>query len=95
MPVVADNSLDSSTYRYNGLNWRITKLEDTSKADGYDQQRQMYYSANWQLLEEDINDDYPSSSDPTRRVQYIWAPPRATSMTSSAAGRRSDLSPSN
>ena len=32
----------------------------------------MYYSADWQLLEEHINDDLASSSDVDRHVQYLW-----------------------
>lgn len=37
----------------------------------------MYYSANWQLCEERIDDDSPFTDDPThadidRHVQYVW-----------------------
>jgi hypothetical protein len=49
-------------YAYNGLNWRILKKADTDASGSVDQQRLMYYSANWQPLQEFIDDDstFPS-----------------------------------
>jgi RHS repeat-associated protein len=76
-------------YVYNGLNWRILKQADTNASGGggdagLDQQRIMYYSANWQLLQEFIDDDstFPSGGegqaaldgDNDRRMQYLWGP---------------------
>ncbi len=61
-----------SEYRYNGLNWRT--LKRTYLFSG-DQQRLMYYSANWQLLEERIDDDWSAqSSTDDRHMQYVWGP---------------------
>ncbi len=67
-------------YAYNGLNWRIIKRSDSDLVDSInalDQQRLMYYSPSWQLLEERIDDDAPFTSDPQaadidRQVQYVW-----------------------
>ncbi|MEE8154260.1 MAG: RHS repeat-associated core domain-containing protein [Phycisphaerales bacterium] len=65
-------------YEYNGLNWRIIKRADTpGSASGLDQQRMMYYSTAWQLLEERIDDDStfptdPNDADIDRHVQYVW-----------------------
>jgi RHS repeat-associated protein len=76
-------------YVYNGLNWRILKQADTNASGGggdagLDQQRIMFYSANWQLLQEFIDDDstFPSggagqaalAGDNERRMQYLWGP---------------------
>ncbi|MCW5777312.1 MAG: RHS repeat-associated core domain-containing protein [Phycisphaeraceae bacterium] len=59
---------------YNGLHWRTVKRADTSEPpDGeLDQQRLLYYSASWQLIEERI-DDYEEEPDGTDRVaQLFW-----------------------
>jgi len=71
-------------YAYNGLNWRILKQADTDASGSVDQQRLMFYSANWQLLQEFIDDDstFPSGGagqaaldgDNERRMQYLWGP---------------------
>jgi len=63
-------------YEYNGLNWRTVKKADTTlPADGtLDQQRIMYYSPAWQLLEERIDDDLPGADGDERHVQYVWGP---------------------
>jgi len=34
----------------------------------------MFYSANWQLVEERIDDDYLNNAGVNRRFQYIWGP---------------------
>ncbi|MDY7108220.1 MAG: hypothetical protein SYC29_06240, partial [Planctomycetota bacterium] len=47
-----------AAYVYNGLNWRILKQADTDGTGGPDQQRLMHYSDRWQLLEEDVWDDW-------------------------------------
>jgi hypothetical protein len=65
-------------YRYNGLNWRVLKLADTSTPPdmSLNQKRLMYYSGpgSWQLLEERIDDDVdaqePNGVD--RHMQYVW-----------------------
>ena len=66
-------------YVYNGLNWRIIRRADTDLNGALDQQRIMYYSAGWQLLEERIDDDSPFTPDPLaadvdRHVQHMWGP---------------------
>lgn len=72
---------DRAEYEYNGLNWRVIKRADSDLTDGnnvLDQQRIMYYSASWQLLEERIDDDgptfpdSPTSTDIDRHMQYAW-----------------------
>ncbi len=62
---------------YNGLNWRVLKWSDATHgaAGELTQRRAMYYSPNWQLLEELIDDNWNSESgaeDHTRRMLYIW-----------------------
>lgn len=63
-------------YSYNGLGWRVSKLSDTAKGayDGVlDQERRMYYSASWQLLEEQIDDSASSGwSGADRIAQQFW-----------------------
>lgn len=65
-------------YRYNGLNWRVGKLADTDNDGAIDEQRLIYYTANWQIAEERVTDRSTWSWDPTtgidRYVQYIWGP---------------------
>jgi len=64
--------------RYNGLTWRIRKRADmeTPPAGEPTQERVMYYSASWQLLEERITDDLlveaPAEPEVNRHMQYIW-----------------------
>ena len=62
-------------YAYSGLNWRTIKRADTTTPfDGIlDEQRIMYYSSDWQLLEERIDDDLASGTI-DRHVQYVWGP---------------------
>jgi RHS repeat-associated protein len=55
---------DVAEYQYNGLNWRTLKKVDTDANGTLDQQRRMYYSASWQLLQEDVGS--------TTHVQYFW-----------------------
>ena len=55
------------------------KRGDTDLDGTLDQQRIMYYSAGWQLLEERIDDDSPFTPDPLaadidRHVQHMWGP---------------------
>ena len=62
-------------YEYNGLNWRTIRRADTTPADAthaLDQKRLMYYGPEWQLLEERIDDAYPSSPGINRHTQYVW-----------------------
>jgi hypothetical protein len=82
---VAYDSVVRAEYVYNGLHWRIIKRSDiltpgsppTFVPDGtLDQERHMYYTANWQLLQEVIDDDIDASSPdgPDRVIQYAWGP---------------------
>ncbi|MCC6678250.1 MAG: hypothetical protein IT436_14005, partial [Phycisphaerales bacterium] len=71
-------------YRYNPLHWRVLAQVDTNAGgNGIDQQRAMYYSAGWQLVQEDIDDFTNCNPDaggctPTpdgtidRRAQEFW-----------------------
>jgi hypothetical protein len=67
-------------YRYNGLHWRVSKEADLRGAtandppDGdIDQQRLMYYTTDWRLIQEDINDDVDANNDDAdRRFIYIY-----------------------
>lgn len=72
-------------YRYNPLHWRVLAQVDTNPGgNGIDQQRAMYYSAGWQLVQEDIDDFTNCNPDasgggctPTpdginRRAQEFW-----------------------
>jgi RHS repeat-associated protein len=66
-----------SEFVYNGLNWRIVKEADTDANGSPDQQRFIFYSAAWQIVEERIDDDYPFPTDPAaadheRTMQYVW-----------------------
>jgi RHS repeat-associated protein len=66
-----------SVYTYNALNWRIMKQADLdyiSETNPLDQERKMYYSADWQVLEERIDEDYIANPGVNRRMQYIWGP---------------------
>jgi RHS repeat-associated protein len=71
------SSVPRSVYTYNALNWRIMKQADLdyiSETNPLDQERKMYYSANWQVLEERIDEDYIANPGVNRRMQYIWGP---------------------
>jgi len=50
-------------YQYNGLHWRIVIDADHSTPAGFDRRTTMYYSAGWQLLQEDI-DDHTNNGSP-------------------------------
>lgn len=71
---VQAGSSQRGKYEYNALNWRTVKLVETSiPADTtWDVQTVMYYSANWQLLEERIDEADPFGSGDVKRRQYIW-----------------------
>ena len=61
-------------YQYNGLHWRIVVDADRSSPAGFDRRTSMYYSAGWQLLQEDI-DDHTNNSTPdgvNSRSQEVW-----------------------
>jgi len=67
----------SGEYACNGLKWRIMKQADTDGTGGADQQRLLHYAAApgiWQLLEEDVRDDWSEQTpgDVDRHVQYVW-----------------------
>ncbi|MCI0629301.1 MAG: dockerin type I domain-containing protein [Phycisphaerales bacterium] len=86
---VTYGSTDRAIYTYNGLNWRISKQADVdliSETDPLDEKRFMFYSANWQLLEERIDNEWPFqpgavkegdtsyADDIETHLQYIWGP---------------------
>ena len=43
--------------KYNGLAWCIVKTSDTDADGNLDQRRFRYYNAEWQLVEERIDDE--------------------------------------
>jgi len=74
------NSSTRGKYEYNALHWRTVKQADSdgsgeSGDSALDQQRVMIYSANWQLLEEYVDDDVPLDTGPSdidRHFQNFW-----------------------
>ncbi|HYE03247.1 MAG TPA: RHS repeat-associated core domain-containing protein [Phycisphaerales bacterium] len=58
---------------YNGLHWRtVRKLDTTTPANGLDEKRQMYYSAAWQMVQEEIDTDYVNNPGTNNRAQQVW-----------------------
>jgi len=71
--VGSDTRIENS---YNALNWRVSSRADTDvPGDGsLDEERIMYYNAGWQLVEEDIYEDW-SSGNPgavDERRAHFW-----------------------
>jgi len=70
-------------YEYNALHWRTVKRADVDDVipatpdAALDQERVLIYSANWQLLEEYVDDEAPLDTGPSdidRHFQNFWAP---------------------
>ncbi len=61
-------------YEYNALHWRTVKRSRNPVVGGpdLDEMRLMYYSANWQLLEERIDRSWSSGFTEDERAQTIW-----------------------
>ncbi len=60
-------------YEYNALHWRSVKRSRSLGAGGLDEMRLMYYSANWQLLEQRIDRQWPGSGfTEDERAQTFW-----------------------
>ncbi|MBC7834514.1 MAG: hypothetical protein H7Y88_05360 [Phycisphaerales bacterium] len=79
MVTVQLDSVPSSTAitlnesEYNGLHWRTVKRSDTTPVpNGLDERRLMYYSAAWQMIQEDIDLSYVSSPGTNNRAQQVW-----------------------
>ena len=70
----SETVVDVHVAEYNGLNWRTKKYRDTSSSapDGLDQERLLYYSASWQLLEERIDDAFLEDVSIIRHMHYVW-----------------------
>ncbi|MFO0828665.1 MAG: RHS repeat-associated core domain-containing protein [Phycisphaerales bacterium] len=69
----ADGGCTRSTYRYDGLNHRCTIDRDTDASGSYDEHRSLYYSADWQVLEERVDNTSPFNGATTDRVvQNVW-----------------------
>ncbi|MCC6230521.1 MAG: RHS repeat-associated core domain-containing protein [Phycisphaerales bacterium] len=61
-------------YQYNGLHWRVVGDSDRATPTGLDRRTYMYYSAGWQLLQEDV-DDFTNGQSPdgvNSRSQEVW-----------------------
>ncbi|MBC7834513.1 MAG: hypothetical protein H7Y88_05355, partial [Phycisphaerales bacterium] len=72
---------------YNGLHWRTVKKTDTTSVpNGLDQKRVMYYSAAWQMIQEDIDHSYLTSPGTNDRAQQVWG----LRYIDDAAARRTD-----
>lgn len=62
-------------YEYNGLSMRCVKrLDDPNDpTSGIDEQRLLYYSGQWQIVAEHIDDGFSGGSHATDRiVQHVW-----------------------
>lgn len=67
------SSITLQENEYNGLHWRVVrKLDSSDVPDGLDQKRVMYYTPAWQMIQEDIDDDYITSPGIDRRAQQFW-----------------------
>jgi RHS repeat-associated protein len=60
------------SYRYNGLNHRIAKQADTNTNGTVEQERLVYFTPSWQMIDELVDDDLDTSAGTDRRVQYFW-----------------------
>lgn len=65
---------DLARCEYNGLHMRTVKRTDTSvPANGtLDQERRFYYSAEWQLIQEEIDDAFTGTTATDKRSQQFW-----------------------
>ncbi len=78
--VDVDNVMQSETaetrgeYEYNGLHHRIKRRTDTDLDGMLDQRRDMYYTADWQIIDEDVWDSWSSGSPGSidRNINYLW-----------------------
>ena len=68
----AGSWFDVSEYEYFGTHWRSVKRSDTDSDETLDEQREQYYTAGWQLIEERIDDDYINNAGINRNMQYLW-----------------------
>ncbi len=74
-------------YEYNALHWRTVKRARSPGAGSLDEMRLMYYSANWQLLEERIDRQWSGSGfSEDERAQTFWG----KRYIDDAVGRRRD-----
>ncbi len=73
-------------YEYNALHWRGVKRARSPGAGSLDEMRLMYYSANWQLLEERIDRSWTSGFTEDERAQTFWG----KRYIDDAVGRRRD-----
>ncbi len=74
-------------YEYNALHWRGVKRARSPGAGSLDEMRLMYYSANWQLLEERIDRQWPGGGfTEDERAQTFWG----KRYIDDAVGRRRD-----
>jgi YD repeat-containing protein len=71
---------DVAEYEYNAMHWRTVKREGG-------EERRFYYSASWQLVQEDIDEDYVGSPGVDRYAQQFWG---IRSIDDAAARRRVD-----
>ncbi len=71
---------DRADYVYNGLSWRILKTADTNASGTLDERRLMFYTSDWRLIEERIDEaPFDATPDPESveivgRTQNVWGP---------------------
>lgn len=73
--VVGATNYLRSEYRYNALGHRclVDRCTDTDQTQPINERRRLYYSAGWQLLEEQIDNTSPYDGASTDRVvQNVW-----------------------
>ncbi len=68
-----DDWNEISSYRYNALNWRISKTAvQPDPSESFTQTRRMYYNPSWQLVLERIDDEVDGSFELDRQIAYYW-----------------------
>ncbi len=72
LTAVSIDAADLGEYEYNALHWSTVKRSRTPGAGSIDEMRLMYYSANWQLLEERIDRSWTSGFTEDERAQTFW-----------------------
>ena len=69
-----EEAVTRGEYEYNGLHHRVVRRTDTDLDGTVDQRRDLYYSADWQIIDEDVWDGWSSGSPGSidRNINYLW-----------------------
>ena len=83
-----------SEFQYNGLDWCIVKTSDTDADGSLDQRRFRYYDAEWQLVEERIDDEstFPAYPDDTDIDPVLASIALLNLLTNGQAAKRMNIS---